>query len=364
MWLNMMSPKRPGPRDPKPRNSSRQESSERLQKVLATAGIASRRESEALILAGRVEVDRQTVTVLGTRVDPSRQEIRVDGTVLPRPRYVYYLLNKPAGVVSTTRDPEGRPRVIDLVPADKRLFTIGRLDRSSEGLIIVTNDGELTNQLTHPRYGIPKTYRAKVQGTPSPETLRKLRAGVHLAEGLAQVDALKVRGRHGRGQELEIVLTEGRNREIRRILAKVGHKVQYLRRTAIGDIRLGHLKTGEYRVLSPKEIRVLRQAAQSPNAEAGSRQNKSVSTRAKSVKARQAAARSEKPAAPPKKTPSKRPRKTGAGRKTAQTSSGGGKPAKQGGGARKTDRKPNPGHAFGKKKQAAKKRRGKGKSGE
>ncbi|MFO7906440.1 MAG: pseudouridine synthase [Planctomycetota bacterium] len=358
----MMSPKRPGPRGQKQRNSAQRESSERLQKVLAAAGVASRRESEELILAGRVEVDRQTVTVLGTRVDPSRQEIRVDGTVLPRPRYVYYLLNKPAGVVSTNRDPEGRPRVIDLVPAEKRLFTIGRLDRSSEGLIIVTNDGELTNQLTHPRYGIPKTYRAKVQGTPSAETLRKLRAGVHLAEGLAQVDALKVRGRHGRGLELEIVLTEGRNREIRRILAKVGHKVQQLRRTAIGDVRLGRLKTGEYRVLSSKEIRSLRQAAQSPNAGPGSRQGKSVSTRAKNVKARQAPARSENPAAAKQKPKSKDAQRTGAG-KAAKAASGRGKQSKQGG-ARKTARKPDSGQASGKKRQPAKKRRGKGKSGE
>ena len=235
---------------------------ERLQKVLAAAGVASRRECETLILAGRVEVDRQTVTVLGTRVDPLHQEIRVDGTPLPKPRHVYYLLNKPAGVVSTNRDPEGRPRVIDLVPSDKRLFTIGRLDRSSEGMIIVTNDGELANQLTHPRYGIAKTYRAKVVGVPTSETLQKLRKGVYLAEGMARVSSLTVRGRHKRGSELEIVLTEGRNREIRRILAKVGHKVQHLRRIAIGPVRLGQLKPGEFRELTFDEVKQLRRAVQ------------------------------------------------------------------------------------------------------
>lgn len=284
---------------PKRRSSARQNQAEaverapgeRLQKVLAAAGVASRRHSEELILDGRVEVDGRPVTELGTRVDPAEQEIRVDGAVLPRPKYVYYLLNKPSGVVSTNDDPSGRPRVIDLVPAEQRLFTIGRLDRSSEGLIIVTNDGELTNRLTHPRYGIPKTYRAKVQGRPTEETLRKLREGVHLAEGLAQVDSLKIRGRHARGLELEIVLTEGRNREIRRILAKVGHKVQQLRRTAIGDVRLGRLKVGEYRPLSHKEIRLLRQAAGSSAAGSGGRKTKAVSRRAKRAKASQASAR-------------------------------------------------------------------------
>ncbi len=244
--------------------STKNVSGERLQKVLAAAGVASRRECEELILAGRVDVDRETVTVLGTRVDPRTQEVRVDGCALAKPRHVYYVLNKPTGVVSTNRDPEGRLRVIDLVPNDKRLFTIGRLDRSSEGMIIVTNDGELANQLTHPRYGIPKTYRAKVLGTPTAETLQKLRSGVRLAEGTARVTSLAIRGRHARGAELEIVLTEGRNREIRRILAKVDHRVQHLRRTAIGAIRLGQLKPGEYRLLSADEVRLLQRAAGTP----------------------------------------------------------------------------------------------------
>ena len=233
-------------------------SGQRLQKVLAAAGIASRRECEALILDGRVEVNRETVTELGTRVDPSRQEIRVDGVPLAQPHHVYYLVNKPAGVVSTNRDPDRRTRVIDLVPGDTRLFTIGRLDRSSEGLIIVTNDGELANLLTHPRYGIPKTYRATVLGFPTPETLQKLRTGVHLAEGVAQVAELRAKGRHARGAELEIVLTEGRNREIRRVLARVGHKVLHLRRVAIGPLRLGNLAAGEARRLTGAEVQQLR----------------------------------------------------------------------------------------------------------
>ena len=171
---------KPRPRAPVSKSVRRSDSpgsAQRLQKVLAAAGIASRRECEALILDGRVEVDRRTVTELGTRVDPSQQEIRVDGTPLARSHHVYYLVNKPVGVVSTNRDPDRRTRVIDLVPGETRLFTIGRLDRSSEGLIIVTNDGELANLLTHPRYGIPKTYRAAVLGFPTPETLQKLRCG-------------------------------------------------------------------------------------------------------------------------------------------------------------------------------------------
>jgi 23S rRNA pseudouridine2605 synthase len=255
-----MSPK-PRPRAPVSKSASSFESAgkgQRLQKVLAAAGIASRRECEALILDGRVEVNRQTVTELGTRVDPSQQEIRVDGMPLAQSHHVYYLVNKPAGVVSTNRDPDRRTRVIDLVPGDTRLFTIGRLDRSSEGLIIVTNDGELANLLTHPRYGIPKTYRATVLGFPTPETLQKLRTGVHLAEGVAQVAQLRAKGRHARGAELEIVLTEGRNREIRRVLARVGHKVLHLRRVAIGPLRLGNLAAGETRRLTGAEVQQLR----------------------------------------------------------------------------------------------------------
>jgi 23S rRNA pseudouridine2605 synthase len=226
--------------------------------VLAAAGVASRRECEALILDGRVEVDRETVTELGTRVDPMRQEIRVDGAPLGRRRHVYYLVNKPVGVVCTNRDPDRRTRVIDLVPDESRLFTIGRLDRSSEGLILVTNDGDLANMLAHPRYGVPKTYRATVVGCPTAETLKRLRGGVHLAEGVARVAAIRTRGRHARGAELELVLSEGRNREVRRILAKVGHKVLQLRRIAFGPIRLGNLPSGEVRRLTGAELHQLR----------------------------------------------------------------------------------------------------------
>ena len=164
---------------PRPTESGPHPAGQRLQKVLAAAGVGSRRQCEELITSGRVEVDRRVVTELGTRVDPARQEIRVDGETLSAARAVYYAVNKPTGVVSTNRDPSGRPRVIDLVPSrGARLFPVGRLDLNSEGLILVTNDGELANRLTHPRYEVPKTYVVQVAGKPEPETLAKICRGV------------------------------------------------------------------------------------------------------------------------------------------------------------------------------------------
>jgi 23S rRNA pseudouridine2605 synthase len=246
----------------RPGRSTPSAKGERLQKVLAAAGLGSRRHCEELILAGRVEVDGKVVTELGTRVRPGRQQIRVDGVRLRRPRRVYYALNKPAGVVCTNRDPSGRPRAIDLIPAQReRIFTVGRLDLHSEGLILLTNDGELANQLTHPRYRIPKTYRVLVAGHPEREVVAKLRRGIHLADGLARVAGVRISKRHKQSTLLEIVLTEGRNREIRRVLARVGHKVLRLTRIAIGPLRLGGLAPGEYRRLGSREVGALRRAA-------------------------------------------------------------------------------------------------------
>lgn len=235
---------------------------ERLQKVLAAAGVGSRRRCEELILAGRVEVDGEVVTELGTKVDGSRQQIRLDGTPLPRPRRVYYALNKPSGVVCTSRDPSGRPRAIDLIPSrERRLFTVGRLDLHSEGLILITNDGGLANRLTHPRYGVRKTYRVLVAGHPTRDAVARLRRGVHLAEGLARPVDLRVKRRYKQGTVLEMVLDEGRNREIRRALARVGHKVLRLVRVGIGPLRLGKLAPGEHRRLTRDEVDALRRAA-------------------------------------------------------------------------------------------------------
>lgn len=235
---------------------------QRLQKVLAAAGLGSRRECEELIREGRVEVDRQVVTELGTRVDPSRQDIRVDGEPLRPRKKVYYAVNKPPGVVTTQRDPAGRPRVIDLVPTQQRVFAVGRLDRTSEGLIFVTNDGEFANRITHPRYGVEKTYLVRVAGVPEPRQLARLKRGVHLAEGVARVQRIAVKRRHGQSTDLVIVLNEGRNREIRRILAKVGHKVLALKRVAIGPVKLADLPSGGWRRLTPQEVSKLLELAQ------------------------------------------------------------------------------------------------------
>ena len=235
---------------------------ERLQKVLASAGIASRRECEELIREGRVEVDRQVVTGLGTRVDPQRQEIRVDGETLSRPELVYFAVNKPIGVISTSRDPAGRPRVIDLLPPNTpRVFAVGRLDISSEGLILVTNDGDLANRLTHPRHGVEKIYHLQVAGQVERDVLGQLHRGIHLAEGFAHAKHVRIKSRRKGSTILEMVLDEGRNREIRRLLARAGHKVQRLKRVAVGPVRLGDLPTGAVRPLSRKEIDSLHRAA-------------------------------------------------------------------------------------------------------
>jgi len=232
-----------------------------LQKVLAQAGIASRRECEELVVAGRVEVDRKVVTELGTRVDPLHQEIRVDGEVLSRPKLAYFAVNKPVGVVATARDPAGRPRVTDLLPPNvPRVFCVGRLDLASEGLILVTNDGELANGLTHPSHGVEKIYHVQVAGQVESEVLAQLHRGIHLAEGYAHVKHVRIKSRRKGSSILEMILDEGRNREVRRLLARVGHKVQRLKRVAVGPVRLGELPTGAVRQLSATEVELLQKA--------------------------------------------------------------------------------------------------------
>jgi 23S rRNA pseudouridine2605 synthase len=253
-------PSRPISPDAPARRTSETDGPERLQKILAAAGLGSRRQCEDLILSGRVEVDRRVQVELGTKANAREQEIRVDGVPLPSPRLVYFLVNKPPGVVSTNSDPSGRPRVVDLVAYEGRLFTVGRLDMSSEGLILVTNDGELANGLTHPRYGIEKTYQVEVAGSLERRQLEKLRHGVHLAEGFARVVSVKVVRQYKQSTLLEIVLNEGRNREIRRVLARVGHKVERLKRVAIGPLRMADLPLGHVRALERDEVRRLKQA--------------------------------------------------------------------------------------------------------
>ena len=235
----------------------------RLQRVMAAAGVGSRRECELIIEEGRVEIDGQIVTTLGVKVDPEKQEIYVDAEKLTVQRLQYFVLNKPPGVLSTSRDPSGRPRVIDLIKTDKRVYNVGRLDQSSEGLILVTNDGELANQLTHPSYGVEKRYHVQVVGIPAAADLRKLEEGVYIAEGLARATKAKFLKRATGGCLLEIVLAEGRNREIRRMLAGIGHKVRTLKRVSIGPLRLGDLPRGAHRALTSAEIKLLKKAPSS-----------------------------------------------------------------------------------------------------
>lgn len=236
---------------------------ERLQKILAAAGVGSRRACEEIILQGRVEVDRKVITTLGVKVDPEQQAIHVDGSAIRLQRREYYLVNKPPGVISTNSDPSRRMRVVDLIKSRQRIFTVGRLDKSSEGLMIVTNDGELAQQLTHPKYGCHKTYLVTVAGVPTTESLLKLKEGMHLADGFAQIHDFRVKKKYKSSTDLEIILKEGRNREIRRLLAKVGHKVLKLKRIAIGPIRLGELPTGAHRRLENKELKKLQESKSS-----------------------------------------------------------------------------------------------------
>ena len=229
--------------------------------MLAAAGLGSRRTCEELITTGRVEVDRQVVTLLGTRIDPLKSEVRVDGEKLPNPKRVVYMLNKPVGVVTTNFDPDGRPRVVDLVPGEQRLFAIGRLDRMSEGLILVTNDGALANLLSHPRYGVEKKYLVQVAGVPSQELLDKIRRGITLAEGKVHAKRVDIRSQHKLSAVLEMILDEGKNREIRRMLARLGHKVHQLKRVGIGKLSLGNLLPSQWRQLAWNEIEALRHDA-------------------------------------------------------------------------------------------------------
>ncbi|MCL2346905.1 MAG: rRNA pseudouridine synthase [Planctomycetaceae bacterium] len=230
----------------------------RLQKVLAAAGFGSRRECEELITSGRVEVDRKPVTELGVRVSPTTQEIRVDGETLKKTKPVYLAVYKPKGYVCSHWDPEHRLRAIDLVPEKLgRLFSIGRLDLESEGLLLMTNDGALTERLTHPKYEVPKRYKVQVAGLVDHTIVAQLKKGAYFAEGHAQASNVVVKGTHKNSSILEIELKEGKNREIRRLLARLGHKVMALQRISVGSVRLGKMLPGEYRPLTSDEVDAL-----------------------------------------------------------------------------------------------------------
>jgi len=275
----MNSRLRRGARKKKKPSKATATAGERLQKVLARAGVGSRRACEELIQEGRVEIDGKVVTELGTRVDVASQKIRVDGEEKGSHQQIYYMVNKPPGVVSTNRDPAGRMRVIDLINSDLRLFPVGRLDRTSEGLILVTNDGELANRLTHPRYQVSKTYLARVAGRISFAKIQELGRGTHLAEGFVQPESVRIKRHRRQSSDLEIVLREGRNREIRRLLARAGHKVISLCRTAVGTIKLGTLPSGSYRKLTLAEVRTLESLHVEPAQKSGRRAKKSTARR-------------------------------------------------------------------------------------
>jgi 23S rRNA pseudouridine2605 synthase len=227
---------------------------ERVQKVLAGAGIGSRRACEELIAAGRVAVDGQPVT-LGAKADPTRQVITVDGErVHTNHLLVYLLLNKPRGVVTTVTDPQGRPTVMDLVPSSPRVYPVGRLDRETEGLLVLTNDGELANRLAHPRYQVEKTYVAQVRGGVRKLAVRQLLDGVELDDGVARARSVRELGTTGTRTLLEIVLAEGRKREVRRMLAAAGISLERLARVKLGPLALGDIGPGKTRPLTGAEV--------------------------------------------------------------------------------------------------------------
>lgn len=236
---------------------------ERLQKILAQAGVASRRKAEGLILGGRVKVNGQVVTLLGTKVDPSKDKVAVDGKPVTGPeKKAYILLNKPAGYVTTVKDPQGRPTVVKLLKGIKeRVFPVGRLDYETEGLLLLTNDGDLAYALTHPKYGVEKVYLAQVVGVPGPDKLGKLRRGVSLEDGITAPAKVRRLAIIEGNAVLELKIHEGRNRQVRRMCESIGHPVMKLQRITLGSLTLESLPLGAYRHLKHQEVEELKRAA-------------------------------------------------------------------------------------------------------
>ena len=227
----------------------------RLNKALAQAGFGSRRAVEQIVRDGRVELNGEIVLDLGRRVDPERDRLAVDGSrVVLDTRRRYWLLNKPSGVVTTAADERGRPTVVELVPDDPRVYPVGRLDLDTEGLLLLTNDGDLAHRLMHPSYGVQRRYLAEVEQLPH-GALARLTRGVELEDGFARADKARIVARSGRRQMVEVVMVEGRNREVRRLLDAVGAPVKRLVRTALGPLRLTGLAPGEHRQLTRDELR-------------------------------------------------------------------------------------------------------------
>lgn len=241
-----------------------QEGQVRLQKFLARAGVASRRASEKLIEAGRISVNGQVVTELGTKVDPEADEVRLDGApVRKAAEAVTLMLNKPAGYLTSMKDPQGRPCVAQLVPLDEfpALYPLGRLDYDTTGLLLFSTDGELGNAVLHPSHHVDKTYRALVKGKPSEAALDRLRSGVVLDDGPTQPAEVRLAGRKGKNAYVEIIIHEGRRRQVKRMCEAIGHPVLQLHRVSFGPLELGDLPEGKYRVLSEQEVAALERAS-------------------------------------------------------------------------------------------------------
>jgi 23S rRNA pseudouridine2605 synthase len=232
---------------------------ERLQKILARAGVASRRGAERVMLEGRVSVNGEIVRELGSKADIGKDDVRVDGVRVRPPREaVYLVLNKPKGVVTTRHDPEGRPTVMDLVPAVAGLFPVGRLDVTTEGLILLTTDGAFAERVSHPRFEVPRVYEAKVRGVPDGRTLERLRQGVRVEGERMAVDRARLIEADNNAW-VEVTLHEGKHHEVRRLLEAVGHPVSKLRRVALGPITDRGLEPGQFRHLAPGEVAALRE---------------------------------------------------------------------------------------------------------
>lgn len=237
---------------------------ERIQKILARAGIASRREAERMVLEGRVMVNGKVIDRLGFKADPEKDYIKVDGRrILKLEPKITLLLNKPRGYLSTVKDPAGRPTVMDLLKGRKwRVYPLGRLDFDAEGLLLMTNDGELAYKLSHPKFSIRRTYWAKVEGIPNQEALNRLKRGVRLEDGKARALSVRFLRRTEKHSWIESVVTEGRNHLIKRMFLAIGHPVLKLKRVGFGPIRLGNLPLGQFRMLSDVELEQLRKTVE------------------------------------------------------------------------------------------------------
>lgn len=250
------------------RTTTSEDAGIRIQKYLSRAGVASRREGERLIVQGRVRVNGAIVTELGSRIRPGKDRVEVNGELVQETRIRWVMLHKPKGAVTTRSDPEGRQTVFQLLPPELRdLRYVGRLDLLTEGLLLLTNEGDTLHRLTHPSYEVEREYQIWVQNEPGPPILGRLLDGVELEDGLARAERMEVKGRSRDGVLLHMVLREGRNREVRRLMEAVGQPVLRLRRIRYGPVSLGSLKSGAWRNLTEKEIRALRDSVQSEERE-------------------------------------------------------------------------------------------------